>query len=117
MTTPTTRTLKKLTEDSWLAETVEKWIPRTRITRDLFGVGDILAVKHGEVVLIQATSDNTGGNSPSRIAKIKAEPRMHQWLHADILRVQVWAWRFLKRSGQWEPKITEITFDDLDPLP
>lgn len=114
--TPSARTLRKLEADGWTADIVERRIPRTRITKDLFGIGDILAVKRLGTLLVQVTSDNTGGNSPARISKIKAEPRAHEYLYPGSgRRIQVWAWRFLKRSGQWEPKITEIFLADLDP--
>jgi len=117
MPSPTARTLKKLAEDGWMAGLVERWIPRTRITKDLFGIGDILAVKGCDELLIQATSDEGGGHGHNRIAKIKAEPRAHEYLYPGSgRRIEVWAWRYLKRKDAWEPKITEITLDDLLPV-
>lgn len=111
--TPTTRTLRKLEADGWMAQEVEQWIPRTRIRRDLFGVGDVIAVHTHAVLLVQAT---TGDNGAARVAKIKAEPRMHVWLFAPFRRIEVWAWRELKGQG-WQPMITEITLADLAPIP
>ena len=107
---PTTRTLRKLEADGWMAGEVERRIPRTLVTQDLFGVGDILAVMGGLTMLVQTTTVPNGAN---RIAKIKAEPRMQQWLSSEMRRIQVWAWRELKGKG-WEPKITEIVLADLD---
>src|SRR3546814_2519291 len=53
---PTARTLAKLRADGWLAWVVEKWIPQTRKRSDLFGFIDILALRDGEVLAVQATS-------------------------------------------------------------
>ncbi len=111
--TPTTRTLRKLEADGWMAQDVEKWIPHTQIRKDLYNVGDVIAVKACWTLLVQATSDN-GGNSAKRVRKIKAEPMMHIWLSAGLRRVQVWAWKATK-AGNWKPRITEIELKHLDP--
>ena len=109
--TPTTRTLRKLAADGWMADIVERWIRKGPFqkptTKDLFGIGDILAVKNSSILLIQAT---TGANGAARVTKIKAEPRTRRWLCAAL--IEVWAWRELKGKG-WQPKITEITLADL----
>lgn len=112
--TPTARTLKKLGEDGWTADLVERWIPRTVVTKDLYGFGDILAFRRDAVLIVQAT---TGGDAYRRINKIKAEPRAVLWANSHYRFIQVWGWRFLKRTGKWEPKITEITLADLAPAP
>ena len=111
---PTARTIKLLEERDWLAGDVEKWIPHTQIRQDLFGVGDIIAVRGHETLLVQAT---TGDNGAARVKKCKAEPRMHKYLSSGLRRLEVWAWRELKSSGRWEPKVTVISLADLDPVP
>lgn len=111
--TPTARTLKKLAEDGWMAEEVERWIPHTRIRKDLFGVADIIAVKGRLTLLVQATTQT---HLTLRVDKIKAEPQMHTWLSFHLRRIEVWAWRYLKRKARWEPFITEIYLADLSPV-
>lgn len=112
--TPIKRTLKLLEERDWLAAIVEKRIPHTRppITQDLFNVGDILAVRGHETVLIQVTDVD---HNAAHVKKLKAEPQMHEWLVSGLRRLEVWAWRELKGKG-WVPKITEIRLADLSPL-
>ena len=111
--TPTARTINLLEGRDWLVEIVEKRIPHTRppITQDLFGVGDILAVRGHETVLIQVTDL---AHNAAHVKKLKAEPKMHKWLVSGLRRLEVWAWRELKSSGRWEPRITVIALADLD---
>lgn len=112
MSSPTARTLKALRELGYLADVAEKRVPKTRVTRDLFGFIDIVAIKAGEPILaVQATSDEGGGHGHARVKKIRGECQeaARAWLGA-CGRIEVWAWRKLKRSGdKWEPRITEIT--------
>lgn len=112
---PTARTIKLLEEQDWIAADVEKWIPHTKIRVDLFGVADVIAFRGHETLLVQATT-HSGGNSSSRVKKLKAEPRMHKYLVSGLHLLQVWAWRELKSSGRWEPKVTVIVLVDLDPV-
>ena len=107
----TTRTLRKLEADGWMADIVERRIPRTIITKDLYGFGDVLAFRDDALLIVQATMS---GETYRRIAKIKAEPRAALWVTGANRFIEVWGWRFLKTTGQWEPKITEIVLADLD---
>ncbi len=113
---PTTRTLRKLEADGWMADEVERRITRW-LKHDLFGIGDVLAIKGREEILIQATSGGSGGHTSHRVAKIKAEPRARKYLFpGSNRRIQVWAWWKPKRTREWEPKITEIRLADLAPV-
>lgn len=86
---------KLLESQGWTCQTVEQTIPHTFIKRDAFGFGDILACSPTRgIMLVQATG---GGNGPSRVAKIKAEPRAAIWL-ASGGRILVMDWK--KRAGQ-----------------
>ncbi len=111
--TPTKRTRNRLEAEGWKVERADRWIPHSRppITIDLYGVGDLIAIKSCWTMLVQAT---TGSHGANRVTKAKAEPRMHDWLSTGLRRVQVWAWRELKTGG-WQPKITEIELKHLDP--
>jgi hypothetical protein len=106
--TPTARTLNLLRADGWTCQTVESWIPRLNIRRDLWGIGDVLAMRIGEpLVLIQCTSDT---NVAARIGKAKAEPRLRTWL-ACGQRFEVWGWS--KRAGRWVCRRIPLVLDEL----
>lgn len=78
-TTPTQRSLKKLREEGWIAEKVERpWNRYTKRTQDLFGFGDILAFKGSETIIIQTTG-GTGGNFTERRKKILASAIAKCW--------------------------------------
>jgi hypothetical protein len=82
-------TLDECERRGWLAQVVEQRIPHTFITRDLFGVIDIIAVSPQDGIIgIQASS---GTNLHGRRAKILAEPRMVDWLGGGG-GLQLWTW-------------------------
>ena len=100
---PTERTLQRLRRDGWRAAVVERWNPHAMKRHDLFGVVDVLAIRGGQTLAVQATSDS---NVASRVTKIEdseaiAEIREAGW------SLQVWGWR--KRKGRWEPRIVEMS--------
>ena len=66
--TPTARSLKHLRDQGYLAQVVEKWIPQAKRRVDLYGFIDILAIKGGEVLGVQATSTS---NISARVRKIQ----------------------------------------------
>lgn len=104
---PTNRTLKRLRGDGWTCEVVEKWIPHTRVTKDLFGFIDIIALKPGETLAIQATSDDGGSHGPNRVRKILAADNFAAVADAGW-DIQVWAW-WRNAKGVWAPRITIVT--------
>ena len=102
-TSPTQRTMKALREDGWTVAIVEKWNPHARIRQDLFGFIDLLAVKPGRTLAVQACA---GASSAARVTKI-AESALVGAVREANWEIQVWAWRKLK-SG-WAPKITDVS--------
>ncbi len=91
MASPTSRTLKVLREAGWpLVQTVEHWVPKINIRRDLFGIIDVLAV-HPEwgVLAVQCTD---GSNASKRVDKIVASDAL-QILRLVGWRVVVHGWR------------------------
>lgn len=100
---PTARTLDKLREDGWLAAVVEKWNPAVKIRNDLFGFIDVLALKDGETLAIQATS---GSNVASRIEKIANAEHVGKVREAGW-RIEVWGWRKLK--GRWTLRVVDCS--------
>lgn len=92
---PTALTLRKLRDDGWTVEVVEKWNPHARIRQDLYGFVDVLAVGPDGTLAIQATS---ASNVAARVRKIAD--------HANIAAVreagwQVRVWGWAKKSGVW----------------
>jgi hypothetical protein len=94
--TPTQRSLRHLRAAGYLAEVVEKWIPGANIRRDLFGFGDVLAIREAEVLLVQSTS---GSNVAARVTKIAEAEHVGAVRKAGI-RITVHGWR-KAASGRW----------------
>jgi hypothetical protein len=87
--TPTQRTLAKLRADGWTTAIVEHWNAHARVRQDLFGFIDILALRDGETLAVQATS---GSNVAARVAKI-AESETAPIVRKAGWRIEVWGWR------------------------
>ena len=88
MSTPTARALARLRELGYLADVVERRLPRCFITRDLFGCIDVVAVRPGEVLGVQCTS---ASNLAARLARARGAPGLRDWLAAGA-RFGVWGW-------------------------
>lgn len=80
------RTLKALRAEGWTAEVVERAGPWGR--KDLFGIGDILAIRPSEVRLVQVCGP---GEGPAHIRKIAEAELVGAVRNADI-EIEVWAW-------------------------
>jgi hypothetical protein len=99
---PTSRSLEKLRQDGYLCQIVEKWNPHARIRQDLFGIGDILAIRDTETLLVQTTSR---GNVAARVRKISESEALPVILRANW-RIVVHGWGKLKEG--WVCKIVEF---------
>jgi hypothetical protein len=98
---PTQRSLDELRKRGATAQVVERWIPQTKIRKDLFGIIDIVAICEGSILGIQATSTT---NLSARVAKSLAEPKLLEWLEANG-EYEVWGWskkgpKGKKKTGQ-----------------
>jgi hypothetical protein len=102
-TSPTQLSLKKLREDGWLAEVVERWIPGANIRKDLWGWVDIVALKDGETLAVQTTSYSNMSARAKKIAESEtvAEVRKANW------SIQVHGWH--KKDNRWVVKINDIS--------
>lgn len=96
MSTPTQRSLARLREAGYTVAIVERWNPHAKIRQDLFGFADLLAIRTGEIVLVQTT---TAVNIAARRKKIREEPRYLLWLAAGG-KVLLHGWRKVK--NRWE---------------
>ena len=75
--TPTNRLTRAwLTERGYIVALAERFDARLRRRIDLFGFIDYVAVRDGEIVGVQCTSDR---NRSSRRQKILAEPNAATW--------------------------------------
>lgn len=117
---PTSRSLKKLRDDGWEPDIVERWIGggRVKVRKDFYGFADIIAVwVHDGCPETAAIQTTTAKNSASRRAKILAEPRAHLWLSAGN-RIILHGWRKspVKRGSKrkiWICNVQEITLEDI----
>ena len=78
-TKPTQWSLKKLRAEGWTCHIVEKWNQFSKRRVDAFGFGDILAMRSGEIALVQTTS---ASHLADHEKKIKALPTYRQWYDA-----------------------------------
>ena len=99
---PTQRSLGMLREQGYACEIVERWNPWAKVRQDLFGIGDILAIKDGETLLVQTTSRS---NFNARVKKISESEMLPAILKARW-RVVVHGWGELKDG--WDCKIFEF---------
>lgn len=81
MTSPNKLTFELFTREGWRCATVEQWVPHASVRRDLFGIGDIVAIKADcpGVTMLQAT---TVHNMQARIDKALASHDLKVWLAA-----------------------------------
>ncbi len=105
--TPTQRTLAECKRRNWTAQVVERRIPYSNVTVDLFGCIDIVCLTGSGILGIQATS---GTNHSARVQKARTEPRLAKWI-ADGGRFEVWS--FAKRgprgkTKRWTLRVEEV---------
>ena len=101
--TPTQLTLRKLRADGWLAEVVERWVPGANIRKDLFGFVDIIALRDGETLAIQATSYSNISARVNKIASLGtvADVREANW--------SIWVIGWRKINNRWVEKIVDCS--------
>ena len=100
---PTQLTLEKLRADGWLCEVTERWNSFARIRQDLYGFVDVLAVREGETLAVQATSYT---NVSARIHKI-SEHDNNGMVRKAGWRVEVWGWH--KVNNRWTVRIVDVS--------
>jgi hypothetical protein len=112
---PAQRSLEEARRRGWRAQVVERRLPHTHTTVDLWGFGDLVAMDGlPGSLLIQATS---GSNGASRVRKIREEctEDARRWLEAGN-RIVVWAWTKYKvrvAGKLWRVREVEIGLGDL----
>lgn len=104
MSSPTQRSLKYLRDQGYTAEVVEKRVPHTNTTRDLFGVVDIIAIKGAETLAVQTT---TAPNVAARVKKIA------DCEHIGAIREAGWTFHVhgwsRKANGRYELRTVDVS--------
>ena len=100
---PTTRTLARLRELGYVATITERWNAHARIRQDLFGFIDVLALREGEVLGVQACA---GASASARVRKIEEHENLSAVRKSGI-RIEVWAWRKLKAG--WQCRVIDLS--------
>ena len=108
---PTARSLAYLRDLGYVADVVERRIPRVNILKDLFGFADIVAIR-ANIVAVQTTS---ASNRAARRAKIQASPLARQWLLAGG-EIQLHAWDAPRppRRRTWKVTVETITLEQFE---
>lgn len=102
---PTQLSLRHLRAEGYVAAVVEKWNTHVRIRQDLFGFIDIIAIKPGETLAVQCTSDH---NVPAHAKKMGEAELLPVVLDAGW-KVTLHGWA--KEKNRWVLK-REFHFHD-----
>lgn len=92
--------MKYLESLGYLCHVVEKRIPGTFITKDMYGFIDILAVRPGEILGVQATSADHVAHRVNKIAEHENVGRVRE----SGMRLVVHGWKRTKLG----PKLREV---------
>ena len=101
--TPTQRSLAALRELDYLVEVVEKWNSFTRTRKDLWGWADLLAIRRGEVLAVQVTSEGVA----NRVKKVTDSETIGRVREAGV-RVEVHGWR-KNVKGRYVQRIVDLS--------
>ena len=87
---PTARTLKRLREEGWRAQVVERFNRFANVRQDLFGVIDVVAINDLETVGVQACA---AASLSARFEKIRNSEDAKLWCAGPNRRLEIHAWR------------------------
>lgn len=107
MASPMELSLKRLNEQGYWCEKTEHWVKypgRMGFRKDLFGFCDILALKEGEVLVVQTTARSCMN---ARVKKITEHENLPFVRKAGI-RVEVHGW-FKNKAGKWDVKVIDMS--------
>jgi len=107
---PTSRTLEYLRRQGFLATVVETFNHHVNRKRDLFGIGDVLAVHPVDrVVLIVQTT--TKGHVADRLARCVARPELATWLRSGAM-FECHGW-YQDAESRWRLHRVPVQLDEL----
>jgi hypothetical protein len=105
--TPTSRCLAHARKQGWPAGVTERWNPAVKIRHDLFGWIDLVVLREGAIVGVQATS---GPNHASRVDKVAG--LCAPWCDSGGL-AEVWSWS--KRGARGKRKLWTLRVEQVEP--
>lgn len=109
---PIQRALKHFRGLDYQCVIVERWIPRAKVRKDIWGA-DILARRGGMLIAVQATDGTSHGK---HITKCCENPLVKNWLFTGT-RFFVYSESKKGPRGEtkhWIPRVTELVFDGED---
>lgn len=104
MSSPTQRSLKEMRKRQYLADVTERWLHVIKRRKDLFGFIDILAVKQGEIVGVQACSAT---DISKRVDKIANHENVGI-VRASGMKLLVHGWR-KNSKGRWVLREVDVS--------
>lgn len=100
MKQPTQRTLERCRALGWPAAVVERWNPHARVRLDVFGFGDVLAIRPDcYPILIQTTTASHVSARAKKIAEL-CNDAARAWLGVDCA-IEIWGWRKSVKERRW----------------
>lgn len=108
--TPNARTKIHYEKQGYMTAVVEHWLPFPKPfgkRHDLFGIFDLIAIRDGKTLGIQAT---TQAHVSDRISKMKASTALNEWIqHGGIAIVVGWAKKGPRGKRKlWEASVTRL---------
>jgi len=101
---PTARSLQMLREQGYLVDIVERRLPGCAVTKDLFGIADLLCLRGEEIVAVQCTSRS---HVSARQRKIAEAPTLPAVRKAGI-RVLIHGWGKMA-GGRWDCRVIDCS--------
>ena len=103
--TPTARSLALLRKEGWIAQVVEQTIRGAGIVfkRDLFTIGDIIAIREERTLLVQTTSANNFSSRLQKVGDCEYLPAIRKagW------QIELHGWA--KRKGRWRVRREDVS--------
>jgi len=100
---PTARSLKVMRERGYYCEVVERFNSFTKTRKDFAGIIDILCLGDGEIIGVQATSDD---NVSHRVTKI-AEAEHTAAVRKAGIGILIHGWR--KKGARWQLREVDVS--------
>lgn len=105
MSSPTQRTLAEMRKRGYeLVDVVERWLPWVKQRKDLFGIGDVMAVGTPGVAIVQTTS---GSNLAARVKKLTDSAALPH-LRAAGIKILAHGWR-KNSKGRYELREVDLS--------
>jgi len=101
---PLQRSLELLREQGYVVDIVERRLPRCAVTKDLFGIADLLCLRGEEIVAVQCTSRSHVSHRQRKIAEAETLPAIRK---AGI-RVLIHGWGKMA-GGRWECRVVDCS--------